>query len=348
MAKPTPIDPDCPEPPWLRLAIALLMPITSPLMFTSGPPELPGLIAASVWIALKTAASAWPPALSEELVRTGRFRALTMPDVTVPCRPSGDPMATTCWPTCRSADEPSFAGFRLLTPDALITARSELGSRPRISALAVLPSLNVTRSWPPLAASSTTWLLVRICPSELMITPEPSPAPPWPLTSIETTLGRTAAATWLTEPSAEDFESLPETAVPLSELTVDDELSLFSAFAVTAPTPPPIRPAARIAATTAADTLRGRRSGDPQAVGSLPGGGGSKANPSVGDSSVCVPACAAGRPGAAECGVDAVVGSSPASVLAVTPGADATPAPVAGIQPGVPDGSLSVWDRSRT
>ena len=32
------------------LAIAALMPMTSPRMFTSGPPELPGLIAASVWI----------------------------------------------------------------------------------------------------------------------------------------------------------------------------------------------------------------------------------------------------------------------------------------------------------
>ena len=28
-----------------------LMPITAPVMSTSGPPELPGLIAASVWIA---------------------------------------------------------------------------------------------------------------------------------------------------------------------------------------------------------------------------------------------------------------------------------------------------------
>jgi hypothetical protein len=28
----------------------LLTPITSPIAFTSGPPELPGLIAASVWI----------------------------------------------------------------------------------------------------------------------------------------------------------------------------------------------------------------------------------------------------------------------------------------------------------
>jgi len=32
------------------LAIALLIPITSPRMLTSGPPELPGLIAASVWM----------------------------------------------------------------------------------------------------------------------------------------------------------------------------------------------------------------------------------------------------------------------------------------------------------
>src|SRR5262245_28139551 len=111
-----------------------------------------------------------------------------------------------------------------------------------------------------------------------MMTPEPSPASPWPLTSIETTLGRTVAATWLTEPSAaDDFESLPETPVPLSELTVDDELSSLSAFAVNAPAPPPIRPAASIAATTAADTLRGRRSGDPQAVWSSRGGGGSNA-----------------------------------------------------------------------
>ena len=34
------------------VAIAELTPMTSPSMSTSGPPELPGLIAASVWIAL--------------------------------------------------------------------------------------------------------------------------------------------------------------------------------------------------------------------------------------------------------------------------------------------------------
>src|SRR4029453_14463822 len=170
-----------------------------------------------------------------------------------------------------------------------------------------------------------------------MMTPEPSPAPPWPLTSMETTLGRTAAATWLTEPSAAELELLPETAVPLSELTVDEELSLLRAFVIKRPAPPPTRPAARIPARRAADTLRGRRSGDPPAVGSSPGGGGSNAKPSAGSSSVCVPAWAGGRPGAAGCDVGVVVGWSPAPVPPVTPGAGAAPTAAAGIQPRGPD-----------
>ena len=55
--------------------------MTWPLAFTSGPPELPGLIAASVWMALMNAAS--PPS---PLAVTGRFSALTMPVVTVPAQ----------------------------------------------------------------------------------------------------------------------------------------------------------------------------------------------------------------------------------------------------------------------
>ena len=44
MAKPTPsLPPDCET-------IDVLTPITSPLALNSGPPELPGLMAASVWI----------------------------------------------------------------------------------------------------------------------------------------------------------------------------------------------------------------------------------------------------------------------------------------------------------
>ena len=57
-------------------------------------------------------------------------------------------MASTVSPTCRSALLPSVAGVRSLTPSAWITARSVAGSRPRISASAVVPSENVTLSRP--------------------------------------------------------------------------------------------------------------------------------------------------------------------------------------------------------
>ena len=45
MAKPIPIEPD-----WPGAIIAVLIPITSPSKLKSGPPELPWLIDASVWI----------------------------------------------------------------------------------------------------------------------------------------------------------------------------------------------------------------------------------------------------------------------------------------------------------
>ncbi len=67
------------------------MPTTSPFMSTSGPPLLPGLMAASVWIAGYVVELPW----SSEPTFTGRFSALTMPLVTVASRPNGDPMATT-------------------------------------------------------------------------------------------------------------------------------------------------------------------------------------------------------------------------------------------------------------
>ena len=44
MAKPSPIEPPVGE------KIAVLMPMTLPSMSNSGPPELPRLIAASVWM----------------------------------------------------------------------------------------------------------------------------------------------------------------------------------------------------------------------------------------------------------------------------------------------------------
>ena len=68
-----------PEPP---ATIAVLIPTTSPCMFTSGPPELPGLMAASV--CKKSSNGPWSSC---------RALALMMPAVTVACRPNGEPTA---------------------------------------------------------------------------------------------------------------------------------------------------------------------------------------------------------------------------------------------------------------
>ena len=157
MAKPSPIEP--PSLPALApmLRIAVLMPITAPVESTSGPPELPGLIAASVWMASITAsASDSPPSR-----RTGRSTALTMPWVTVPARPSGEPMAITSSPTASLADDPTAATTGLRT-STLTTARSVLGSRPTMRAGARVPSEKTASSRlpDPAAAGATTWLLV--------------------------------------------------------------------------------------------------------------------------------------------------------------------------------------------
>ena len=64
--------------------MAVLMPITSPAMLNSGPPELPGLMAASVWMK----SSKGPAPIS-------RPRAEMMPEVTLPPRPKGLPAAST-------------------------------------------------------------------------------------------------------------------------------------------------------------------------------------------------------------------------------------------------------------
>ena len=58
------------------------MPMTLPRESTSGPPELPGLMAASVWMNVS------PPS-----VRPGRLTAEMTPVVTVRSSPSGLPTA---------------------------------------------------------------------------------------------------------------------------------------------------------------------------------------------------------------------------------------------------------------
>ena len=70
-------------------------PMRSPEQFTSAPPLLPGLIAASVCSADTSSAER----SSSAGTSTVRSIALMMPEVTVPDSPSGAPIATTGWPT---------------------------------------------------------------------------------------------------------------------------------------------------------------------------------------------------------------------------------------------------------
>ncbi len=91
VANPTPELEPSPWPLVLLVSIWSLRPITWPAALISGPPELPGLIGASVWIAFGIVN--WLGAL---IVRP---TALTMPAVTVFASPNGLPIAITLSPT---------------------------------------------------------------------------------------------------------------------------------------------------------------------------------------------------------------------------------------------------------
>ena len=131
IANPTPTLP----PPEER--ICELMPITRPFASSSGPPELPRLIAASVWIA----------SLIENWVSASIVRSFadTTPTDSEPCSPNGLPIAATGSPTCTAASLPSCSGTRS-RPDGLTftTPTSALGSKPVISPRTWLPSGNCT------------------------------------------------------------------------------------------------------------------------------------------------------------------------------------------------------------
>ena len=193
-----------------------------------------------------------------------------MPALTEPSRPSGLPIASTVSPTCTLSLLPKVAGLRPETPEALMTARSVDVSRPTIVAFAVLPSLNVTLMLPPPdAAEEITWLLVRIAPSDVMITPDPSSVPPLAVTSIDTTLGFTAAATLA---SVSVGLVPPLTTVPLATVVV---LRESGCTAISAPASPEPSATARTIAPTPAMRPKpgpGRAAGPAGPAG--PGGSG--------------------------------------------------------------------------
>ena len=249
IANPRPIEPaSWPVPP-VTLAIAVLTPITRPWSSTSGPPELPGLIAASVWIASRTLL--WPE--PEPPACTGRWSALMMPVVTVPESPSGEPTAMTVWPCASSSELPRLAARRLVTPLARTTAMSAAGAVPTIWTGAARPSEKIASSPPPWPACRT-WLLVMIRPSAESTTPEPSPAAP----RICTALGSTFAATASIDPGSASvgpsFGTGSSSAVPCEEL---DEPPIPPI--ATADRAPPMRPATSARATSA--SVPGRRRG---------------------------------------------------------------------------------------
>jgi hypothetical protein len=84
--------------------MAVLTPMTSPFMLSSGPPELPGLMAASVWMKCWN----WPGAPWSMV----RFLAEMMPAVTVCAKANGLPMASTQSPTCAVSELPILTGQR--------------------------------------------------------------------------------------------------------------------------------------------------------------------------------------------------------------------------------------------
>ena len=133
--------------------MARLTPTTSPARLSSGPPELPGLMAASVWMR--------SPAEKNEVLSASRIDssvrplAETMPMVIVPLNPKGLPMATTVCPTLSRSESPSGTGTRSAgLTSTLTTARSESRSVASTSPRTFNPEEKSTSSS---CAPSTTW-----------------------------------------------------------------------------------------------------------------------------------------------------------------------------------------------
>src|SRR6185312_13707815 len=150
-------------PSWGSVAARVGIPITRPSMSTSAPPELPGLIAALVWITDGNVT------LFDS--GTAALKALTIPSVTLERNPSGFPIAIARSPTWSLEESAKVAGFRW-APEILITARSSGGNEPTSPAGYRVPFEVVTVND---VAPLTTWLLVTTSPAASRTIPEPSP-----------------------------------------------------------------------------------------------------------------------------------------------------------------------------
>ena len=156
------------------------MPTTSPRALNSGPPELPGFTATSVWMKGTQLSSG-----------SERPLALTMPAVAVFSKPYGEPIASTHSPTSRSLRVAERHDRQVLGVDL---EHRDVGLRIEPSTLALNSRRSVSLTVTSLA-SRTTCALVRMMPSALMMKPEPCAAHRqlrgcracgrWPLEALE-------------------------------------------------------------------------------------------------------------------------------------------------------------------
>src|SRR6185437_15713315 len=128
-------------------------------MSNSGPPELPRLIGASVWMK-----SSYGPSWMS------RPRAEMMPAVTDPPRPNGLPIANTQSPIRDAVESPQLSAGSGLPAYTFSSAMSPASSRPTTLAWRVVLSCRVTLIS---SAPSITWLLVTISPEGSMMNPDP-------------------------------------------------------------------------------------------------------------------------------------------------------------------------------
>ena len=134
--------------------------MTWPSMLNSGPPELPLLIGASVWMK-----SSYGPCWMS------RPRDDTMPAVTVPDRPNGLPIASTQSPTRDLSLSPKATAVSLWSACTCSTARSVRSSWPSSLAFSTVLSCSVTVIS---SAPLMTWLLVTMMPDGSTMKPDPS------------------------------------------------------------------------------------------------------------------------------------------------------------------------------
>src|SRR3954447_7683598 len=172
IAKPTPLLDPSPLAVLVLVAICALMPTTWPLALSSGPPELPGLMEASVWIE-----PSMPKPLGAWMLRSSPE---TMPSLKLFVYPNGLPSAYTVSPTFTLLELASVSGCRS-SPDGsiLITARSVDGSVPTTVAVRVILGW-LSNETVTFVALSTTCSFVRMSPLPSSRMPLPRALPPPP------------------------------------------------------------------------------------------------------------------------------------------------------------------------